>query len=376
MTPEETELLSELTIVIPTYNRPLELERSIEYWRVLPVTVHILDGSLNPSFCEGRLFDSKSIYYHHKPTLPLVNPQLNVMNRLVFAASLPKTKYSVVSCDDDFYTFSGLIESLRILESRPEVDAVAGRIASYEVKQNQIRWHMKYNFKAQNVALSPSLKDRAERSRDWFLYAVCRTDSWAKFLKASYEERSFTELNFGGHDWMMQLFSLAMFRTYFIEVIFLVRQTTVHGANIGPTVDWNAWLFENEESNQVKELVEHIAEIFRQSSLENESSSCREYAEHFIQREIQSFREAKSTQNRLFVVRLKSALLSELKLIVRKLTRRLDPLEVRVRRVKKRTRPFTKDLIKLGYLREVSDITMIRQILLRPREELRLRANI
>ena len=28
MTPEEVELLSELTIVIPTYNRPLELERA------------------------------------------------------------------------------------------------------------------------------------------------------------------------------------------------------------------------------------------------------------------------------------------------------------------------------------------------------------
>ena len=68
MTPEEVELLSELTIVIPTYNRPLELERAIEYWRDLPVTVHILDGSENPWFPVGVLPGASKIFYHHIPT--------------------------------------------------------------------------------------------------------------------------------------------------------------------------------------------------------------------------------------------------------------------------------------------------------------------
>ena len=53
MTSEESELLAHLTLVIPTYNRPLELERVIEYWRDTPVTVHILDGSDKPWFALG-----------------------------------------------------------------------------------------------------------------------------------------------------------------------------------------------------------------------------------------------------------------------------------------------------------------------------------
>jgi hypothetical protein len=61
VTPEEIELLSELTIVIPTYNRPLELERSIEYWRDTPVTVHILDGSEEPWFSLGSLKGASNI---------------------------------------------------------------------------------------------------------------------------------------------------------------------------------------------------------------------------------------------------------------------------------------------------------------------------
>ena len=62
MTPEEIELLGQLTIVIPTYNRPLELERSIEYWRDTPVTVHILDGSDKPWFPVGVLAGAPNIF--------------------------------------------------------------------------------------------------------------------------------------------------------------------------------------------------------------------------------------------------------------------------------------------------------------------------
>ena len=62
MTPEEIELLGQLTIVIPTYNRPLELERSIEYWRDTPVTVHILDGSDKPWLPVGVLAGAPNIF--------------------------------------------------------------------------------------------------------------------------------------------------------------------------------------------------------------------------------------------------------------------------------------------------------------------------
>ena len=376
MTPEEIDILSQLTIIIPTYNRPLELERSIEYWRDTPVTVHILDGSDKPWFPVGSLKSVPKITYHHMPAVKNQTSTENLFQRILFGSKLPTTNFSAVVCDDDFYTISCLITSLRILKSQPTVDAVAGRVASYEWKHNQLKWSMYYNFSAQAAALSPFLQTRAERSRDWFLYSICKTDVWAKFLRASYEERSFSKLNFGGHEWMVFLFSLAMFRTFFIESIFLVRQKTIYGRNVGPTIEWNAWLAENDESEPVKELVEHLAESFRQFSSEHESFNHREYARYFIQREIRSFRESKSTQEKPFLTRLKSALLDELKRLNRKLTIKFAPLEKRVRRVPNRTEPFIENLTTLGYLKESSDITAICEILSKPREELRLRADI
>ena len=51
MTLEEIKLLSELSIMIPTFNRPLDLERVIEYWRDIPVAVQNKDGFEKPLRC-------------------------------------------------------------------------------------------------------------------------------------------------------------------------------------------------------------------------------------------------------------------------------------------------------------------------------------
>ena len=70
MTTEEVELLRDLTIVITTHNRPLELEPSIEYWQDLPVTVHFLDRSPNQLFGPSQIVGSEAkIYYHSVPSV-------------------------------------------------------------------------------------------------------------------------------------------------------------------------------------------------------------------------------------------------------------------------------------------------------------------
>jgi len=106
MTPEENELLSELTIIIPTYNRPLELERSIEYWRDFPLTVHILDGAPKPCFGVGEIVNNiANINYHLLPTKANEKFMQNYAERIIDGMSLIKTKYAALLADDDFLRF-------------------------------------------------------------------------------------------------------------------------------------------------------------------------------------------------------------------------------------------------------------------------------
>ena len=106
MTPEEIELLSELTIIIPTYNRPRELERSIEYWRDCPVTVHILDGAPKPCFEIGRIANGiAKINYHSLPTKANEKFMQNYAERIIEGMSFVTSKYAALLADDDFLLF-------------------------------------------------------------------------------------------------------------------------------------------------------------------------------------------------------------------------------------------------------------------------------
>ena len=160
MTPKEIELLSELTIIIPTYNRPLELERAIEYWRDTPVTVHILDGSEKPWFFEGCQPDTKSIFYHSFQPRD-ESPTENWGRRLKFGAGEIRTRFAALCCDDDVFEVSGLVCALRLLKSEPSIDAVIGRTGEYLAAESQINWCHKYsNWKDEEYRKSDNMHHR------------------------------------------------------------------------------------------------------------------------------------------------------------------------------------------------------------------------
>ena len=139
MTPEEVALLSELTIIIPTYNRPLELERAIEYWRDTPVTVHILDGSEKPWFPIGVFLGTNTISYNHLPQNMGESSADNYSRRIALATELPKTNYSALCSDDDFFTIPGLVFAIQALKN-DKSDVVIGRCAQNLFREENFEW--------------------------------------------------------------------------------------------------------------------------------------------------------------------------------------------------------------------------------------------
>ena len=362
---EEIELLRELTIVMPTYNRLPELERAIEYWRDTPVTLHILDGSLNPSFCEGRLFDSKSIYYHHKPTLPSVHPQHNVMSRLVFSASLPQTKYSAVCCDDDFYTISGLAESIKHLENNIKIDAVVGSVFTYAKNSKRILWYFKYKMKKNNLLETDLIEEKVNLPLTWFLYAVCKTSIWREFITTSYENKEFTKTQFSAHEWMMLLLSKAMFRTKYLKIISQIRQDTIIGASPGPKIAWIDWLSDPDNHYLVDEVVGQLVKGFNFVSSPADYEKNLRLARKLVSEEqISSHRKQTQSFNQV-LRRIGSGL-------VFKMCPNLKVFSDRPHKLKDSWEML--DATGLGYERR--ELENINDLLLKPREELRLRANI
>jgi len=366
VTPEEVELLSQLTIVIPTCNRSLALERKIEYWRDLPVTVHILDGSERPCFPNGLLPGTQKIFYHHMSPKQGQNWVENIQERVVFGSSLSKTKFSAIECDDDYYTVSGLISSLKVLESQKNIDAVAGRILTY-VRDKKLLWYHKYLPRTGRTDLeAESIEERLTTGSSWFLYAICKTEPWQVFLVTCYEEQGFTKANFSANEWIMHLLSKAMFRTKYIDVIQLVRQDTVVGANQGPEIPWEHFVCDRQNAEFIDEIIEQLSKGFNKVTPLSEHSKNLELA-----REQMRLEQLKASTSRTASQKSKT-LKSVLGNILFFFLPGLDIFSDRPRRLKYLWRT-PKYQYSAEQQREVEEIE---KLLLMPREELRLRANI
>jgi glycosyltransferase domain-containing protein len=225
VTPEEIELLSELTIIIPTYNRPLELERSIEYWRDLPVMVHILDGAPNPCFEVGEIVNGiAKINYHSLPTKANQKFMQNYAERIIKGTSLINTKYAALLADDDFFTIQGLCKSLEILSSSGEIDAVIGKCATYQFKGNKTVWKKKYlNWTPNEILKNESLAARIENDvgKYFVYYGILKSE---KLIKIHTRANRFVFSDFRVNELIAHHLGLAYCRTEVIEEYLWIRQ--------------------------------------------------------------------------------------------------------------------------------------------------------
>ena len=188
MTPEEIELLSDLTIIIPTYNRPLELERVIEYWRDTPITVHILDGSEKPWFSIGVCSGTNTISYHHLPQNIGESSKDNYSRRIALATELVKTNYSALCSDDDFFTMPGLVSAIQALKN-DKSDVVIGRCAQYLFREENFEWkRINWDWRSDELSLSSDIWDRfASNSKGSTYYGIYKTPDWKKIRLSSVE---------------------------------------------------------------------------------------------------------------------------------------------------------------------------------------------
>ena len=367
--PEEIKLLSQLTIVIPTYNRPLELQHSIEYWRDTTVIVHFLDGSVNPLFSEGLLPGTKSLYYYHMPSLLEEDPSIALQRRLLNISHLPETKYSAVCSDDDFYTLSGLSESIKYLELNNNIDAVSGSVLHYRKKRNNLVWNFHHRVRLNYKLLdTPSLETRVgNESTTWVLRAVCRTQIWKQYIEIFNEIKGFTETQFHAHEFIMVKLSKAMFRSHHLNTLTLVRQHSIEGWNIGPKITWKDWLLDESNTFLVEEIVDQLSKGFNAVSSPGDVEKNSLIAKRVMTRERE-----KVLSKPVQISKLRGRIRGVVVEVIFKVLPNLEVFSDRPHKLK----AFWGILDKTGLSYDRRELQVINDLLLKPREELRLKANI
>lgn len=372
---KEFETLNDLTVIIPTYEATtFELERAIEYWRNIPVIVHIIDGSDKPCFPSGVLSGASNIFYFHLPRKPSQSSVEKLFENFVLSSELTKTEFCAVGATDDFYTVSGLIESINILNSNHNIQAVAGRVLTYKIEKSII-WHHKYSPRTNWSALeSDSLQKRLSTGNSWFLYAVCRTDRLKKFLRICYEEKNFSKVCLDAHEQMFLILCKAMFRTKYIDIVQQVRQDNIVRANGGQSsivipgqqISWENFVRNSPEDAFVQEIALQVSKGFDEVTPRAEHGTNLELAHNQIRLAIEKTKikveatpRSRSAKNRVGDL----------------LFRFLPGLGFFADRPRKLKYLWRNP--KYQYSAEQQkEVEAIEKLLLKPREELRLRVNI
>ena len=396
MTPEEVELLRELTIVIPTYNRPLELERSIEYWRDLPVTVHILDGSEKPCFEVGVLPDIPNINYHyfgpnHNETL-----SLGYIGRLRFAAGLPTTRFSAMIGEDDFFTFSGLCASLKVLSGSETICSVTGVSVGYENISNGTKWGLRQaETRESNSFVSNSVKDRLKPQQSGqapiVYYGIFKTQTWKKVFTISFRLNFRTNLL--GGERLVHANALALGPLKEITDVLWLRRFYVERVNLEvfeqKRGDYDRYLLDRGNKGEVRSYFGLLAEAIREGSPNWSQKKSMRLAIKVLN---PGFKTSENGFKYRFRKKVASVLvslgavippklrLSLNRLMGNKLTKSLGFVEVEqsVKPALERQEldNFLQRLAETKFIYNEIEIRKIDEILLKPREELRLRADI
>ena len=117
-----------ITVIIPTFNRPKLLKRTLEFFAELknPYEVWIMDGGDEASQKLNQITVEKCPY----PAKHFSYPGSHWGMRLKWAFEKLESKYAVICADDDFLNVNALAEAREFLEKNPDYSAVMGNTQS------------------------------------------------------------------------------------------------------------------------------------------------------------------------------------------------------------------------------------------------------
>lgn len=181
-------LLSQLTIVIPSYGRPDYLLRNMQYWSGKPSCVLVMDGSPNGlSEKEVSKFGSNITYIHRVVSLT---------ERLSLACDLISTPYATMLSDDDFFSAVGLELAIAELQRDSELACCGGNCASFLWKPESQNVSTRTHYPEQSH-FAIDFDDVSKRTIQHFrhytpaaVYAVHRTPGFRLAMQAANHSNS------------------------------------------------------------------------------------------------------------------------------------------------------------------------------------------
>lgn len=249
------QILSNLTIVILTYNRPEYIKRAMRYWNNVGPIIVILDGSEVPISEFFLLNLDTNIQYSHKP--------ISLLDRINLASRIATTKYAILLSDDEFFIPSALASCILELEKNKDLISCGGRCLGFKVQHNGLLWYKQYaEQKDHNITDEDPIDRMIYHMSNYTpstIYSITRTNYWSKILESSVQHKYPDP---GTIELQLEL-SFAYFgKSKILPIIMWLRSTENPPHNQYNEIRFSEWWHDSRYKEYKHNLIENLSKTF------------------------------------------------------------------------------------------------------------------
>ena len=168
--------LESLTIVIASYERPINLAQTFSFLESVGLKSIIMDGSdsINVELASSS---SPLLKYIHAPLT-------RYEERMAAAAQFIETPYTLSMSDDEYFVPSALQSAIQFLDLNPGYVSCLGQVIGFSVENGEITWKAQYpelgGFSLDNEKPVARLSSHISRYRVCAYYSIVRSEIWAR----------------------------------------------------------------------------------------------------------------------------------------------------------------------------------------------------
>lgn len=178
--------LNQITLIIPTYNKPSNLQLHLAIWKDYPISVIILDGSefSNEAITKNQL----------PPNFTYLHSKEHFSQRVYDGATMCKTKYCALLFDDEVFIPASLDKSVSELERDPSLTSVSGQVLGF-MKKNRSTYFMNMyeEFKKNNNKINSNYIRMLNHLNPYTMSTLCavhRVENFRRSAKIANEFKS------------------------------------------------------------------------------------------------------------------------------------------------------------------------------------------
>ena len=181
--------LSKITIIIPSYRRQEYAIEALKYWSKYSVDLHLVDGSDDPIVNIDKEIGNPQIKYHHIKILSEVD-------RIKKILPLIKTKYVILSSDDDLLLPDALSNCIKEIEKDNDIISCSGQTLSFYKFEKEKKFYLTDSNLNNFKNMSNNAVERVNKHMSDYvpsvIYSVMPTDIFQNI----FDVENFHELKF------------------------------------------------------------------------------------------------------------------------------------------------------------------------------------